>query len=129
VPVVVLEAHVQRVFGGRLDRHHQAVSSDLALRRHFVAHFLQRREQHAVDDFQLAVTQAAAEAARFALIDGALVQVRNEHLGRVRAQHQAAPQLFAGDGVHERVERVVNFNQVFEFHVAVLVMVGRGVRR
>jgi cysteine synthase len=72
-----------------------------------------------VEAHQLAVAQAArsSKLPLAALVDRAFVQVRHKQLRIFGAQHQAAPQLLARHGVDQRVERVVNLDQVFKFHI------------
>ena len=81
-------------------------------------HFLQRGQGDFVFDHQRAEGQAAAHDAGVALQNLAGVQVRNEQFWLLGAQHQAVPQLLAAERVQKRVHRIVDFDEMFEFHGA-----------
>ncbi len=71
-------------------------------------------QRHAILDARLAETQLALDPALAPRGDDALVQALDE-FGRLQhAQYQALPDLVERERVHQGVEWVVDFHQVFE---------------
>ena len=46
----------------------------------------------------------------------AFIQMRHEQFGCFGTQYQSAPQLIAGQCVDQRIERIVDLNQVLKLH-------------
>ncbi|CAG9223092.1 hypothetical protein BCAR13_490024 [Paraburkholderia caribensis] len=111
---LVLEAQEELQFVGLLDGHRQRAADVIGRRADVVAHAFLRRKRDVVAHGCLAVVQLALHRAVRARQDRAAVEAHHEQLRLLRAQHEPFPQLFARQRFDERIERIVDLNEMFE---------------
>ena len=80
----------------------------------FETHPFVRREGHGVADACLTEMQLTLDPVGAAGQDHATVEPGQEDRGFIDPVHQAVPHLLAAEGFDERIERVVDLDEVFE---------------